>query len=44
VSETVCRVVVDTAADAPGPLSVLGWARRFHAGAPPRTDAALREY
>ena len=43
VSETVFRVVVDTAADAPGPLSVLGWARRFYPGAPPRTDALMRE-
>ena len=43
VSATVFRVVVDRDAEAPGPLSVLGWARRFHAGAVPRTDDALRE-
>jgi bifunctional DNA-binding transcriptional regulator/antitoxin component of YhaV-PrlF toxin-antitoxin module len=43
VSETVFRVVVDTAGDAPGPLSVLGWARRFHTDAPPRTDDVMRE-
>ncbi len=43
VSATVFRVVVDRDAEAPGPLSVLGWARRFHAGAALRTDDALRE-
>jgi bifunctional DNA-binding transcriptional regulator/antitoxin component of YhaV-PrlF toxin-antitoxin module len=43
VSATVFRVVVDSAAEAPGPLSVLGWARRFHADAPLRTDAVMRE-
>jgi len=43
VSDTEFRVAVETAADAPGPLSVLGWARRFHAGKMPRTDAVMRE-
>ncbi len=43
VSETVFRVAVEAAADAPGPLSVLGWGRRFITGTPPRTDAVLLE-
>jgi bifunctional DNA-binding transcriptional regulator/antitoxin component of YhaV-PrlF toxin-antitoxin module len=43
VSETVFRVAVETAADAPGPLGVLGWVRRFHTGTPPRTDEVMHE-
>ncbi len=43
VSATVFRVVVETADDAPGPLGVLGWARRFHTGPLPRTDDIMRE-
>ena len=43
VSDSEFRVAVETAADAPGPLRVLGWARRFQAGRLPRTDAVMRE-
>jgi bifunctional DNA-binding transcriptional regulator/antitoxin component of YhaV-PrlF toxin-antitoxin module len=43
ISDTTFRVAVEGAADAPGPLGVLGWARRFHAGTPPTTDEVMRE-
>lgn len=43
VSDTVFRVAVETAEDAPGPLAALGWARRFSTSPLPRTDTVLRE-
>jgi bifunctional DNA-binding transcriptional regulator/antitoxin component of YhaV-PrlF toxin-antitoxin module len=43
VSDTVFRVAVETAEDAPGPLAALGWARRFSTGPLPRSDDVIRE-
>jgi len=43
VSDTVFRVAIETVDDAPGPLAVLGWARRFSTGTLPRTDHLLDE-
>ena len=43
VSEREFRVVATTAEDAPGPLAVLGWAKRFASKPLPRSDEAMAE-
>ena len=43
LSDGEFRVTVETDETAPGPLAVLGWARRFHAEKVPRTDEAMAE-
>ena len=43
ISETEFHVAVETREEAPGPLAVLGWARRFQRGAPARTDDVMKE-
>lgn len=43
ISETEFRVAVETHAEAPGPLAVLGWARRFHRGKALRTDEVMKD-
>jgi bifunctional DNA-binding transcriptional regulator/antitoxin component of YhaV-PrlF toxin-antitoxin module len=43
VSESEFRVTVEGVETAPGPLAALGWARRFHSGAVPDSDAVMRE-
>ncbi|MCK5802140.1 MAG: sporulation regulator [Lentisphaeria bacterium] len=43
VSETEFRVTVETPADAPGPLAVLGWARRGRSGPVRTSDDIMRE-
>jgi bifunctional DNA-binding transcriptional regulator/antitoxin component of YhaV-PrlF toxin-antitoxin module len=40
VSETECRLVIEEGRRAPGPLAVLGYARRLRPGSPPRPTAA----
>lgn len=42
ISDTEFRVAAETHAEAPGPLAVLGWARRFHRGKAPRTDEVMK--
>jgi bifunctional DNA-binding transcriptional regulator/antitoxin component of YhaV-PrlF toxin-antitoxin module len=43
VSDQEFRVVVESSEEAPGPLAVLGWAKRYNRDPLPSSDEALQE-